>query len=122
MKISIGQIREVTVARLQAMASVIERAFDRIPENARRTYSVELDFSAPGAVPGITTETVTVDGVEVGDTVIVGAPVAAPAGFLPPVAEVTAADTIKVHWLQFSGAAADPDGSGGNYRLDVWRH
>lgn len=122
MKASLGRVLEVTPERIQRLAADLERAFDKIPENVRRTYDVTLNFAAPGAVPGVTSQTVTIDGVEVGDTVLVGAPNAAPAGFLPPVAEVTAANTVKVHWFQFSGAAADPDGVGGVYKIDVWRH
>lgn len=122
MNINLGKILEVSVIRMQRLVQDVEKAFARVPEPFRLTFAVTLDFSAPGAVPGITSQTVTVDGVEVGDQVLVGAPNAAPAGFLPPFAEVTAADTVKVHWFQFSGLAADPDGSGGTYNLDVLRH
>lgn len=122
MKIILGKCLDVTTARIGRLISDIERAFSGIPEYTLRTYSATLNFAAPGAVPGITSQTVTIDGVELGDTVMVAAPITAPAGFLPPVGEVTAANTVKVHWLQFSGAAADPDGSGGSYTIDVWRH
>lgn len=122
MKIVLGKLLDVSIERMTRLVDDIEKAFSNVPENVYRTYEVTLNFAAPGAVPGITSQTVTIAGVEVGDTVLVGAPNAAPAGFLPPVGEVTAADTVKVHWLQFSGAAANPDGTGGTYRIDVWRH
>lgn len=122
MKANLGKVSEVSVAVLQRLVSDIERVFTRVPENARRVYRVPLNFAAPSVVPGVTSQTVTIDGVELGDTVLVGAPMAVPAGFHPPVAEVTAANTVRVDWLQFSGAGADPDGAGGVYTIDVWRH
>lgn len=122
MKINLGHFVEVTVKRMNQLIKDLETNFAALAEGTRHAYQVTLNFSAPGAVPGITSQTVTIIGVEVGDVVHVGAPVAAPAGFLPPFAEVTAADTVKVHWFQFSGAAANPDGAGGAYNIDVWRH
>jgi hypothetical protein len=123
MKISLGIISDDPgPGRLQRLLRDIERAFDRLPVLFRQGYEVTLDFSAPGAVPGYTEETVTIEGVEFGDTVIVGAPNARPTGFIGPFAEVSAADTVTVYWVQLSGAAADPDGAGGTYRIDVWRH
>lgn len=121
MKVNLGQVKDATVERIRLLVKDLEHAFARAAEGTRHAYSVTLDFAAPLAVPGRTSQTVTLDGVEVGDIVNVGAPVAAPAGFMPPVGEVTAANTVKVHWLQFSGAAANPDGSGGAYNIDVWR-
>ena len=122
MKISLGRITELSIARLSQLIGDIERAFMLVPENTRRTYSIPLNFAAPGAVPGLTSQSVTVKGVELGDTVLVGASIAIPAGFSGPVAHVSAPDTITVQWLQLSGAAANPDGSGATYTLDVWRH
>jgi hypothetical protein len=123
MKLNLGPINRVDLQALQRLASDLERAFEPFPqlESLHRSYEATLNFSAPGAVPGITSQTVSIEGARVGDIVVVGAPVAAPAGFLPPVGEVTADDTVKVHWLQFSGAAADPDGGGGTYNIDLYR-
>ena len=81
-----------------------------------------LNFAAPGAVPGITTQTITVTGAALGETVMVSASIATPAGFLPPVGYVSAANTVTVVWAQLSGVAADPDGAGATYRASVWRH
>lgn len=122
MKIYLGRVPEIGVASLQRLIASIERAFERIPENTRLTYSVTLNFSAPGAVPGFTSQNVTITGVEMGDTVTVAASITAPAGFMPPVAFVSAADTVTVRWLQVTGAAADPDGAGATYTIDVFRH
>lgn len=127
MNISLGTIASAVglddlVSRLRRMMRDIELAFAKVPENVRQTYDVTLNFSAPGAVPGVTEQTVTIQGVEVGDAVLVGAPVAAPAGFIGPFAYVSTADTVKVVWPQLSGVAADPDGAGGMYRIVVWRH
>lgn len=108
--------------QLAAFARDIELAFGRVEEKIRLTYAVTLNFAAPGAVPGFTDQSVTIAGVEVGDTVKVGAPITPPAGFLPPVGFVSAANTVVVRWTQLSGAAADPDGAGGVYNVDVWRH
>lgn len=122
MKISLGRIAEVTVARISQLAGDVERAFLMVPENVRRTYNVSLNFSAPATVPGFTSQATTVKGVELGDTVVVAASIAPPAGFLAPVAHVSAADTVTVRWLQVTGAAADPDGAGATYTLDIFRH
>lgn len=80
-----------------------------------------LDFAAPGAVPGSPADqTITVTGAAIGDRVTVSAPVTIPAGFILQ-AFVSAADTVTVRWTQVHGAAADPDGAGGVYRVDVWK-
>jgi len=80
-----------------------------------------LDYAAPGAVPGSPADqTITVAGAAIGDKVTVSAPVTLPAGFMLQ-AFVSAADTVSVRWTQVSGAAADPDGAGGIYRVDVWK-
>jgi hypothetical protein len=119
MNVNLGHYDDPDMMRL---AREIEQAFENVPENNRRTYEKTLDFAAPAAVPGLTSEVVAIDGVELGDVVHVGAPVATPAGFTPPWGEVTAENEVTIHWLQHSGAPADPDGAGGNYRIDVWRH
>lgn len=122
MKVTLGRILEVTTERIQRLVADIERAFEKIPENVRRSYDVTLNFAAPGAVPGITTQSVTIEGVELGDTIIVAASIATPAGFMPPRAEVSAANTVIVSWAQLTGVAADPDGAGATYTIDCWRH
>lgn len=119
MNVNLGTYSDADIALL---VREIERVFELIPEPARLSYDVTLDFAAPAGVPGFTDEVVAIEGVELGDTVLVGAPVAAGANFLPPVGFVSAADEVTVRWMQISGAAADPDGSGGTYRIDVWRH
>jgi len=127
MNISLGTLGDrmegtALVQRLRRVMRDIELSFSRIPDNVRLVYEKTLNFAAPGAVPGITEQTVTVEGVELGDTVVVGSPVAVPAGFLPPLGYVSAAGTLKVVWIQVSGAPADPDGAGGLYRFNIWRH
>ena len=80
-----------------------------------------LNYAAPGAVPGSPADqTITVTGAAIGDRVSVSAPVTIPAGFILQ-AFVSSANTVSVRWTQFSGAAADPDGAGGVYRVDVWK-
>jgi hypothetical protein len=80
-----------------------------------------LNFAAPGAVPGSPADqTITVTGAAIGDRVSVSAPVTIAAGYILQ-AFVSAPDTVSVRWTQFSGAAADPDGAGGVYRVDVWK-
>lgn len=126
MKINLGNFfpgsMEELIQRLIEFARDLEDAFDDVAENVRITHDVELDFSAPAAVPGITSKSVTIDGVELGDTVLVAASIAVPAGFMPPRAAVTAADTVTVYWEQVTGAAADPDSTSATYTLDIWRH
>lgn len=121
MKVNLGNF-DTAHPEVARLGRAVEQAFVRVPENVRRTYAVTLNFAAPGAVPGYTDQVVAIDGVELGDTVLVGAPVASPAGFLPPMGFVSAADQVTVRWAQLSGAAADPDGGGGTYQIDVWRH
>ncbi len=80
-----------------------------------------LDFGAPLAVPGSVDLTITVPGASLGDTVTVGAPVTAGSDYILT-AFVSAADMVTVRWTQIAGVAADPDGAGGAYRADVWKH
>ena len=82
--------------------------------------SATLDFSAPGAVPGVVDATVTVSGAVAGDKAIVTTPAAYGAGFILD-AFGSAADTVTVRWAQLSGAAADPDGAGGTYSVKVMK-
>lgn len=80
--------------------------------------STFLDFGAPGVVPGSVTDVIAVPGAVIGDPVVVGAPVAVPLDFILT-AYVSAPDVVTVKWTQVSGVAADPDGSGGVYRVTV---
>lgn len=80
-----------------------------------------LNFAAPGAVPGKTDQVVTLTGARLGDIVEVAAPIAIGAnysfgGF------VSATDQVTLRYWQLTGAAADPDGAGGSYRVALWRH
>ena len=84
--------------------------------------TASLNFAAPGAVPGISTATITVTGAALWDTVSASASIATPANFLPPFGYVSAANTVTVVWFQYAGVAADPDGAGATYRADVWQH
>lgn len=109
--------------RLQELVRDLEQIFELIPENVRFPFTAELTFAAPGAVPGITTQTVDIMDVEVGDTIAIAPQFAVPAGFMPPAAAINADGTVTVYWLQVSGAPASPDGGlGGAYNIDVWRH
>jgi len=107
---------------LTRFAEEIEKVFEDVPENVYRSYLVVLNFSAPGAVPGFTDQVVDIQGVEMGDTVVVGCSIVPPAGFLPPVGFVSAADEVTVRWVQVSGVAANPDGAGASYTIDLFRH
>lgn len=123
MKISLGKALEAYAPSwMNRLIDDVESAFARVPPDVRVSRAVTLNFAAPGAVPGYTDQVVGFDGAEFGDTVLVGAPVVPPAGFLPPVGFVSAANQVTVRWLQISGAAANPDGGGGSYSIDLWRH
>lgn len=76
------------------------------------------NFAAPGAVPGVVDTTLTISGADVGDKCLVTAPVTYGAAFLLD-GFANAADTCTIRWAQLSGAAADPDGSGGTYSVKV---
>ena len=106
----------------QQILTRIAGAFSRVANYARIETSVALNFAAPGAVPGVTDQNITMVGAEFGDTVLVGCSITTPAGFLPPIGFVSAADTITVRWVQLTGAAANPDGGGATYQIDCWRH
>lgn len=107
---------------MQRILNRIAQAFGRVQNVRRFETSTTLNFAAPGAVPGVTDQNVTLTGVEFGDTVLVGCSITAPAGFLPPIGWVSAANTVTVRWVQLTGVAADPDGAGATYQIDVWRH
>ena len=80
-----------------------------------------LNFSAPGAVPGSVDLTIAATGAALGDAVTVAAPITVGANYLLT-AFVSAASVVTVRWTQIAGVAADPDGAGGVYRVDVWQH
>lgn len=90
-----------------------------ITKHLSKTFT--LNFAAPGAVPGQVEQDVSVTGAVLGNQVLVSAPLAWPSG-LSLHGFVKSADTITVRWTQISGAAANPDGGGGTYRVDVWQH
>ena len=106
----------------QMILGQIATAFASVQNWQRIEASVSLNFAAPGAVPGFSDQTVSMDGVEFGDTVLVGCSITVPAGFLPPMGFVSAANQITIRWTQLTGAAADPDGAGALYQVDVWKH
>jgi len=82
--------------------------------------SASLNFAAPGAVPGQSAAlTITVTGAALGDLVEVSAGINLPANFNPPIAWVSAANTVSITWFQFAGGAADPDGAGTTYYVKV---
>ena len=106
----------------QGILGQIAGAFARVANWTRIEASVVLNFAAPGAVPGVTDQNVTMAGAELGDTVLVGCSITTPAGFLPPIGFVSAADTVTLRWVQITGVAADPDAAGATYQIDLWRH
>ena len=123
MNVNFGQVPD-TYSRgaWQQILGLLANAFARVQNWQRIEASVTLNFAAPGAVPGVTDQTVSMSGVEFGDTVLVGCSITTPAGFLPPIGWVSAADQVTVRWVQLTGAAADPDGGGALYQIDLWKH
>jgi hypothetical protein len=83
--------------------------------------SYALNLAAPSAVPGCVSNTQSLAGAALGDTVAVGMNGALPAS-QQLTAQVTAAGQVTFRVCQFNGAAADPDGAGKTYRVDVWQH
>lgn len=123
MNVNLGQAPEsYSRGNWQQILTQIAGAFARVANWQRIEASVSLNFSAPSVVPGVTDQTVTMDGVEFGDTVLVGCSITTPAGFLAPTGFVSAANVVTVRWTQIAGAAANPDGGGATYQIDVWRH
>jgi hypothetical protein len=123
MNVNFGQAQaEYSRTAWQQILGRISDAFARVANWQRIEASVTLNFAAPGAVPGVTDQNVTMDGVEFGDTVLVGCSITTPAGFLPPIGFVSAANVVTVRWVQITGAAANPDAGGATYVVDVWRH
>jgi len=77
-----------------------------------------LNFSAVAAVPGQVALNATVTGAAVGDHVEIDFPGIVLSDMILS-ADVTLTDTVTVRWSQLKGAAKDPDGSGGYYRIVV---
>lgn len=133
MKVALGRLHLDDYRTIAAFLNHLEQIFARIPVNEPMTigggaviqkhYSqtATLNFGAPGGVPGSVDLTITVTGAALGDTVTVGAPVTVGANYVLT-AFVSAANTVTVRWTQIAGGAADPDGAGGTYRVDVWKH
>lgn len=86
------------------------------------TGSASLNFGAPSVSPGTAVQIMTVTGAAVGDPVVCSTPVTAPNTLFVFWAAVTSANTVSLHWVQIDQAAVDPDGAGGTYRCDVWKH
>ena len=89
--------------------------------SAHLSVTANLNFPAPAAVPGSVDAIISVPGAAFGDTVTVGAPVAVGPNYILT-AFVSAPDRVTVRWTQIAGLPADPDGAGGVYRVDVWKH
>ena len=83
--------------------------------------TASVDFGAPSHIPQSLDHTVSVKGAALGDTVTVGAPVTVGADYLLT-AFVSGPDFVTIRWTQLSGTPSDPDGPGGVYRVDVWKH
>ena len=73
-------------------------------------------LGVPAAVPGSVDLTITVAGAALGDQPVVGAPLTVGVNYVLT-AFVSAANTVTVRWTQIAGAAADPDGAGGTYKV-----
>lgn len=106
----VGATKKCTTSSFNVLAWYIRRG--------KINTSAYLNFAAPGAVPGQVVQNVTVTGAKVGDMAKVAFPGAMPANYILA-ANVTAADTVTVQWTQIAGAAADPDGGGGYYQIEV---
>lgn len=113
--ITSGEIDEV----VWALKSTV--GIDGSPVRKCLSAVATLNFAAPGAVPGSVDLTIAVPGAALGDTVSVGCPVTVGANYLLT-AFVSAAGVVTVRWTQIAGAAADPDGAGGVYRVEVLQH
>ena len=85
--------------------------------------SPTINFGAPAVIPGCSTTQIDATGVRAGDRVslapVTVANVTDNHFFL---GKVIANDLVRVSVCQFEGAAADPDGAGSVYRIDIWRN
>ncbi len=78
-----------------------------------------LDFASTAAQSS-TDLTITVTGAVDGDTVVLGVPNASITADSCFTAWVSAADTVKVRFNNYSSGALDP--ASGTFRVDVWQH
>jgi hypothetical protein len=79
-----------------------------------------LDFGTPSRVPHSVELSVPLKGAALGDPVNVGSPVSVGPEFVLS-AFVSTPDMLTIRWTQVTGRPTDPDGSGGTYRLEVWK-
>jgi len=80
------------------------------------------NLAAPGGVPGcVETSAIAVAGAALGDTVVASMSVALPADYTIN-GYVSSAGFVTVRLCQVASGAADPDGAGATYRVDVWQH
>jgi hypothetical protein len=82
--------------------------------------SASLIFGVPPSVPGNSDQTITVVGAAIGDMVTVGSNATLEANRVLT-AFVSAADTVTVRFTQLSGTPAVPVGSGGTFKVFVFK-
>lgn len=87
----------------------------------KNSKSAVLNFGVPGAVPGIVTANITVEGAALGDVVKCGAPLDAGNNYIFG-CKVNSANLVTLYYYQLLGAAADPDAGGGTYTAEVTRY
>ncbi|MEY4745250.1 MAG: Pelagibacter phage [Candidatus Parcubacteria bacterium] len=86
------------------------------------SLQASLDLLAPGSVPGCAESgSITLTGANLGDTSFASMNIPLPAN-VTLTSYVSGSDTVRVRACQLSGAPADPDGAGTQYRIDVWKH
>ena len=79
MNVSFGQAPEkYDRSTWRGILGLIAQAFARVQNWQRIETSTTLDFVAPGGVPGVTDQNVTLAGAEFGDTVLVGCSITTP--------------------------------------------
>ncbi len=88
------------------------------PDHLSGTFP--LNFGVPTRIPQSLDLTVPLKGAALGDPATVGSSVAVGAEFILT-AFVSAPDALTIRWTQLSGPPTDPDGTGGAYRVDVWK-
>lgn len=124
-----GSANITTVGTLSALATTGDAGIGggltvgggtKITKHLSATFA--LNAGTPGAAPGcVDLAGNTLTGAALGNTVVVSADIPLPADFTLQ-AFVSAANTVDIRWCQLSLVAADPDGAGANYRVDVWQH
>ncbi|MFI5305245.1 MAG: glycosyl hydrolase family 28-related protein [Nitrospiria bacterium] len=85
------------------------------------SQTAHLKFPAPHKVPGNIDLVIALAGVDFGDTVTVGSPVSVGENYILT-AFVSAPNKVTIRWTQIAGSPEPPDGAGGIYRADVWKH